>query len=271
LRSSSCRRIILSDSVQDDVCDISEFTMLEVRRIRAATWSWVWLLASGIVLASCASEPSVIFPPEPEPLRVSFSRDVLGMLVGVSTTVAVEVAGGPAGIDRRVAFTSSDSSILTLSPPIGNETVLRAIRVGTARVTAASIVDHFVRDTLDVIVVSWTSPTPAIVVTAIRPAGSTVSVDSTNVFGVIDVHYAVGDARIGWRVELALATAPTVPCAVLLQPEFAGVCSVDTAARDSAGTPRYANGPRDLSVQLVREDSVIVASSHRTIVLNNPR
>jgi hypothetical protein len=221
------------------------------------------------LLASCSESP-VATPAEPQPLRVKFERDAVFLEVGASTSIPVSVMGGPPEVDRRVILQSSDTSIVTVNPSTGDEAIIHALAPGTARIAAIAIADPAVRDTLQVVAVATTSPTPTIVITAIHRGGLAVPVDSTNVAGAIDVHFAAEAAQTGWTTRLILASGPAVSCLDVVQSRFAGTCTVDTAATDSSGTRIYSNGAHHVSVQLVRSDGVIMASNRRTLVINNP-
>lgn len=169
------------------------------------------------------------------------------------------------GADSGVRWTSSDTAVATVDP----DGTLRTRVVGRAIIAATAAADPFLRGTL-VIDVSPTSRTPALRVQALTSGDDAPRlVNAGAVTGTIDV--AVETARAafpaGARVELSLggeviATRPIDADGVL---RF----TVPTAARDSLGVPRHADGTHALVARVLAPGGALLGRFEQPLTLRN--
>lgn len=129
-------------------------------------------------------------------------------------------------------------------------------------VVARAVADSMLRASSQLTVLQCESPPPTIAIISITLSGTSTRVDTGNVTGRIDIHFAVDlmPANTVPRLRVGGGSGLMLDCPPIDAATQTGVCTLDTAVKDGEGALIHANGPQPVSVRMVRPDGTTIAS-----------
>ncbi len=222
------------------------------------------------LLTGCSDAITRIPAGEEIPFEVVIESEQISLGVGDSVTLPVQLHAADTVTDRGVTFLSRDPSIVLVTPLSSTEARLQGVKTGRATVVAVSSARPAASDSVRVQVAQiLRDPPPTVAITSITEAGTTTKVDTADIHGVVDVHMETIVIDAGMWLRLVAGAGPKVPCGEVPLGQAKQVCTLDTAARDTAGNPGYPNGSYSLMAQIHLPSGVITGTTTWHVTIHN--
>lgn len=219
------------------------------------------LFTAAFFVSACEVDPVADIVPQAPPIVV-VDRDAFYLCLDTIETVSAELLGDSLPANRAVHFATLDSTVVAIFQQSGRAAEFMGVSSGVAVVVARAVADSMLRASSQVTVLQCESPPPTIAIISITLSGTSTRVDTANVTGRIDIHFAVDlmPADTVPRLRVGGGSGPMHDCPPIDAATQTGVCTLDSAANDGRGALIHANGPQPVSVRMVRPDGTTIAS-----------
>ncbi len=237
-----------------------------VRGVRPGT-ARIAVVAVSDPRARAEAAITVLAPPPAVTLTVQ--PDVVALPWGSTQQLAVTVSlapGTPSSVSRDVRFTSSDTTVATVSAT----GLVTGLRPGMASITVVPVAAPTISQTVSVLVRSLVSHVTIQSVTALDPPGA-VDLDAVRGRIRVAINLRLDPGLETRRVELWLAgrlAAATDSVSRAADGLLAtATLDVDTAARDATGARLYPDGAARLEVRVAFAQGGLPATQTETVLL----